>query len=140
MFSIKRKGDYYTGRHSCYLLQYHLVLVTKYRHKVIIDDLKDYLIEYTKKYFKDKELNILEMNTDKDHVHIMFEAYPNLNLYNFVKAYKSASTKKVRNKFSKVLSKYYWKHYFWSQSYFICTVSERSLNMVRQYIKNQGLR
>ena len=38
----KRSGqDYYTNRHSCFLLQYHMVLVTKYRHPVITGKLKD---------------------------------------------------------------------------------------------------
>lgn len=31
----KRGTDYYVNRHSCFLLQYHLVLVTKYRHPVL---------------------------------------------------------------------------------------------------------
>ena len=38
------------------------------------------------------------------------------------------------------LKKYYWKPYFWSDSYFITTVSENSLKVVKQYIQNQGNR
>lgn len=36
------------NRHSCFLLQYHLVVVTKYRHKVIVGDLKERLLKLTK--------------------------------------------------------------------------------------------
>lgn len=32
----QNNSDYYCNKHSCFLLQYHLVLVTKYRHKVIV--------------------------------------------------------------------------------------------------------
>ena len=42
---------YYTNRHSCYLLQYHLVLVTKYRHPVIKGKQEQFLKEYTQQYF-----------------------------------------------------------------------------------------
>ena len=136
---MNQKSNYYIGKHSSYLLQYHLVLVTKYRHKFIIDNLKDCLLKYTYEYFTAKNLNIITVNTDKDHIHIMFEAYPNLNLSNFIKSYKSSTSRILRNKFERFLSKYYWKPYFWSSSYFICTVSEKSLKLVEEYIKNQGM-
>ena len=43
----------------------------------------------------------------------------------------------ARKRFTKTLNKYYWKPYFWSRSYFIATVSEKSTQMVKEYIKNQ---
>jgi len=39
-----------------------------------------------------------------------------------------------------ILKKYYWKPYFWSDSYFISSVSENSLHTIKQYIQNQGKR
>lgn len=135
----KQNEEFYTNKHSKFLLQYHLVIVTKYRRKVIINDLRDSLIEYTKHFFKDRNLNIIELNTDKDHIHILFESHPNLNLSTFINSYKSSSSRKMRNRFNDMLSKYYWKPYFCSRSYFICTVSERSEQYVKQYIQNQGI-
>ena len=79
-----------------------------------------------------------EINSDEDHIHILFTAYPNMNLAKFVNAYKSASARYVRKENAEFLEKYYWKPYFWSSSYFICTVSDRSEAVIRQYIKNQG--
>ena len=43
-----KQGGYYVNRHSCFLLQYHLVLVTKYRHPVIRGQLETALRNYTK--------------------------------------------------------------------------------------------
>ena len=37
----KDNTDYYINRHSCFLLQYHIVFVTKYRHPVLTDKVKD---------------------------------------------------------------------------------------------------
>lgn len=136
---IKNFSGYYVNNHSCFLLQYHLVLVTKYRHAVLVDEVEATLITYTKEYFESHECVILEINSSKDHIHILFEAPPQINLAGFVNAYKSASSRKMRNLHASFLNKYYWKPYFWSTSYFLCTVSERTADAVSNYIKNQKL-
>lgn len=105
---------------------------------MIIDKIKDDLIQYTQNYFKEQELRLDEINTDEDHIHILFTAYPNMNLAKFVNAYKSASARYIRKENADFLQQYYWKPYFWSSSYFICTVSDKSETVIRQYIKNQG--
>lgn len=131
------KYSYYKNKHSCYLLQYHLVLVTKYRHPVLKDEIKDFLINYTEEYFKDRNINILEINTDVDHIHILFEAPPQIKMSDFINAYKSASSRHIRKKFAEQLLPYYWKPYFWSLSYFVCSASEKSTNLIAEYIRNQ---
>ena len=74
---VKRKGQsYYTNRHSCYLLQYHMVLVTKYRHPVLTGGVKDVVYQTIRDIFREKGLMILEMNGEADHVHILYEADP----------------------------------------------------------------
>ena len=113
-----------------------MVLITKYRHTVLTDDIDNYLKQYTQQYFQDHNLNILEINTNKDHIHIV-EALPQINLANFVNTYKTASSRKLQNTFKQELSFYYWKPYFWSESYFICSVSETNTNVVQNYIQNQ---
>ena len=135
-----KKGDsgYYTNRHSCFLLQYHLVLVTKFRHPVIRGEIKDFMEQYMTAYFKDRDLPLLEISFMPDHVHILFDAPPHLNLADFVNALKSGSSRMVRKAFQEELKPYYWKPYFWSLSYFIGCVSERSEEAVRRYIQNQG--
>lgn len=135
---MRSTGDgYYVNRHSCFLLQYHLVLVTKYRHDVITGKLEARLKSYTETYFQDRDMPILQMEAMPDHIHILFEAPPQINLADFVNAYKSASSRRMRKEFPDHLSRYYWKPYFWSLSYFIGTVSERTTEAVRQYIVHQ---
>jgi len=132
-----RSDGYYTNRHSCFLLQYHLVLVTKYRHPVIVDSLEEELLRYTNEYFKDRDCPIQATECMPDHIHILFDAPPQINLAEFVNAYKSASSRNIRKKFSEQLQPYYWKPYFWSLSYFIGTVSDRTAEAVKRYINNQ---
>lgn len=132
------KEPYHKHQHSCFLLQYHLVLVTKYRHPVFTNELKESIEQFTRNYFKERTLIVMEINTDKDHIHIIFDAPPNINLATFINGFKSASSRYMRKTFSEELKKYYWKPLFWSKSYFLCTVSERSTQTVQKYIQNQS--
>jgi putative transposase len=139
MYEKKSGQDYYTNRHSCFLLQYHLVLVTKYRHPVIYGAVKHLLYEKIREVFAGRNLNILELNGKCDHVHILFETDPMTSPGEFVNVLKTQTSRCVRKRFGETLLKqWYWKPYFWSDSYFITTVSENSLQNVQAYIQNQG--
>ena len=136
---MPREQLYYTNRHSVYFLQYHLVVVTKYRHPVIIGKLKERLFEISHSVLeRDWECRILEINSDRDHVHILFEAPPQVQPSKLTNNYKTVTSRLLRKEFSEFLKPYYWKPYFWSNSYFICTVSDRTEEMIRHYIQNQG--
>lgn len=137
---IRKPGQsYYTNRHSCFLLQYHIVLVTKYRHKVIKGSLKEDLYQYIRETFSNRGLNIMELNGEEDHVHILCELDPCTMPKELINALKTRTSRLIRSKYGNTeLKKYYWKPYFWSKSYFITTVSENSLQTVQEYIKNQG--
>ena len=133
-----KSNNFYVNRHSSFLLQYHLVLVTKYRKPAITGELREFLLNYAQNYFNEQDCVILEINACEDHIHILFEAPPQINLANFVNAFKSASSRRVRSIYSEQLKRFYWEPLFWSLSYFIATVSERSAAIVQEYIKNQN--
>ena len=130
---------YKTNRHSCYLLEYHLVVVTKYRHPVLTGKLKDRLLELSFNVIEDYwKCRVLEISTDKDHIHILFESKPQVQLSKLVNNYKTVTSRILRKEFADKLSPYYWKPYFWSDSYFIGCVNDRSREAVKAYIQNQG--
>ena len=143
---MKTKKDeninyYYTNRHAVYLLQYHLVVVTKYRYKVINSELKDRLIEISYSIIEnDWKSKIISINTDEDHVHILFETSPQTQLSKLINNYKTVTSRLIRKEFSKQLEQYYWKSYFWSDTYFISSVSDTSEAMIKRYIEKQGNR
>lgn len=133
--------SYHKNRHSCYLLEYHFVAVTKYRYPVIQGRLKERLIELTHTIFEENwPCTIIEVNTDRDHIHILFESQPQVQLSALVNNYKTVSSRLLRKEFAEELSIYYWKPVFWSQSYFIASVSDRSTAAVKEYIKNQKIK
>lgn len=137
MYKKKKGQSYYTNRHSCFLLQYHLVLVTKYRNKVLQGNVKESVYKTIRNICEDKGCNILELNGECDHVHLLYEAGPELSPLEMVNVIKTKTARFARRDYPAEVGKYYWKPYFWTDSYFITTVSENSLSVVREYIQNQ---
>ena len=138
MYRRKKDQPYYTNRHSCFLLQYHMVLVTKYRKPVLQGKVGELVYQTIRDIFSEKELNILEMNGGSDHVHILFEADPYTTPGELVNVVKTKTSRFVRKKFGDTeLRKYYLKPLFWSSSYFVATASENGLKAVQSYIQNQ---
>ena len=70
--------------HSIYSLKYHLVLITKYRHECISHRVLKELKKIFTKIFNDKGCNVLEFGGEKDHVHILFEAPPQISYLNWL--------------------------------------------------------
>ncbi|MBR2999869.1 MAG: IS200/IS605 family transposase, partial [Oscillospiraceae bacterium] len=108
-----------------------------YRRPVIAGAIEDSLKEYTKKYFKDRDCVIHAFECMPDHIHILFDAPPQINLAEFINAYKSASSRRMRSDHPDEVSRYYQEPYFWSLSYFIGSVSDRTAAAVKNYINNQ---
>ena len=136
MYDKKKGNPYYTNRHSCFLLQYHMVLVTKYHHPVLTGGVKDVVYQTIRDIFDDKSLVILEMNGEADHIHILYEADPFTSPGELVNIVKTKTSRFARKQYGDtVLKKYYWKPLFWSDSYFVTTVGESTLGIVQKYIK-----
>lgn len=137
---VKKKGQpYYTNRHSCFILQYHMVLVTKYRKPILTGEVKDLVYRIIREIFDEKKLVILELNGEPDHIHLLYEADPFTAPGTLANIIKTKTSRFARKEFGETaLKKFYWKPLFWSDSYFVTSVSENSLENVQRYIKEQG--
>ena len=126
-----------TNNHSVFRLNYHLVLVTKYRRKVITDQISDRLKEIFTYIQPDYNITLKEWNHDRDHVHILFSAHPKSELTKFLNAYKSASSRLVKKEHPEICSQL-WKDAFWSQSFCLISVGGVTLDILKTYIETQG--
>lgn len=135
--TMKKLKDYYVNRHSYFLLQYHLVLVTKYYKDVFTNEMEKYLTDFINSMMFKNDCTLIEINYNKNHVHILFEAPVTLNLPNFINGMKSTSSRMIRKNFEDYLKQFYSENVFWSRSYFICTVSECTTEIAKRYVKNQ---
>nr|WP_302695752.1 IS200/IS605 family transposase [uncultured Romboutsia sp.] len=128
-----------SNNHSVFLLHYHLVMCIKYRRKVIDNSISNRLKEIFVDIAPNYGVELLEWNHDIDHVHLLFKAKPNTEISKLLNAYKSASSRRIKNEFPSI-RKYLWKEYFWSKSYCLVTTGGAPLEVVKQYIENQGKR
>ncbi|MFR5263795.1 IS200/IS605 family transposase [Clostridium sp.] len=126
-----------TNNHSVFKLNYHLVLVIKYRRKVIDDDISKRLKEIFENIAPKYLITLEEWNYDKDHLHCLFRAAPNTEISKFLNAYKSASSRLIKKEFPRVKNKL-WKEYFWSKSYCLVTTGGANIETIKKYIENQG--
>lgn len=133
-----KRYDFDKNAHSVYTLNYHLVQCIKYRKKVLDNDrIINELKERTKKIASTYGITIQVMETDLDHIHILFNAKPQTNLIKFINNWKSATSKALRNRFPEIREKL-WKDVFWSGSYCLITTGQTTLDQVRKYVENQG--
>lgn len=132
--------DYKHGHRHKFLLRYHLILVCKYRRRIlsannISSDIKTLATQISDSH----NIYIHYMEADKDHLHLMIETTPNINLSDFVRTLKSYTTYHIWEKYTPYLSKCFWnERTFWSDGYFISSIGEVSSDTLKHYIENQG--
>ena len=92
----------YNNNHSVFAMHYHLILVVKYRRKVIDDNISLRLKEIFEYIGKNYKITVEEWNHDTDHVHILFRAEPKSELSHFINAYKSASSRLIKKEHAEI--------------------------------------
>ena len=126
-----------SNNHSVFSLNYHLVLVIKYRRQVLNDDISNRLKDIFESISPNYNITLEEWKHDKDHIHVLFKAHPNSELSKFINSYKSASSRLIKKEFPTIKQEL-WKEYFWSRSYCLITTGGTTIDVVRKYIENQG--
>ena len=130
--------DYKKQSHSVYYTRYHLVISTKYRRKVLKAGFGEYL---KRRIFgigeKNPEIEIIEVNPDQDHVHLLLSIPPKYAVSDVVRMIKAKTGAAMRRKFP-WLDKVYWgDEGIWSIGYFVSTAGINE-ETVRKYIEMQG--
>jgi len=124
------------GRGYVYSIQYHIVWCTKYRKKVLTEELQIELKEYFKTIANEYSFQILAMETMPDHIHLLLDCKPQFFPSNMIKILKGNTARWLFLKHPEI-KKELWGGHLWNPSYCIVTVSERSLDIVTQYINSQ---
>ena len=131
--------DLDTNAHSVFSLHYHLILVTKYRKPVFDDKISERAKALFEAIAPSYKIEVLEWNHDQDHVHIFFKAQPKTELSKFINAYKSASSRVLKKEFPSMREQL-WEDMFWSRSFCLLSSGGASIEVIEQYIKEQGLK
>lgn len=129
--------DLRNNNHSVFAIHFHLILVVKYRRKVINDEISERLKGIFRSIEGNYNIALEEWNHDIDHVHILFRSEPNSNISKFINAYKSASSRLIKKEYPSIKSRLY-KEAFWSQSFCLISTGEANIKTIKKYIESQG--
>lgn len=125
------------NNHSVFAIHFHLILVVKYRKKVINDEISERLKGIFENIQGNYNIALEQWNHDLDHVHILFRSEPNSNISKFINAYKSASSRLIKKEHPSIRSRLY-KEAFWSQSFCLISTGGASIEIIKRYIESQG--
>lgn len=123
-----------SGRHCTFMMHVHLVFVTKYRknifNQVILDDMKAIFEHVCGKF----EAELVELDGEKNHVHLLINYPPKVSISKLVNALKGVSSRKLKIKHEQ----FYYKGVLWSPSYFAGSCGGASIDVIKKYIENQN--
>lgn len=122
---------------TVYSLSIHLVLITKYRKKVItkpmLTRLKAIFTETCAKW----DCELREFNGESDHVHLLIDINPKVQISTFANNLKTVSSRLIRKEFPERCAKYYSKPVFWKIGYFVSSTAGANLETIKRYIQQQ---
>ena len=128
------------GRGYAYSIEYHIVWCVKYRRKIINECIEQSLIHILNNIADDNGFQILEANTDQDHVHLLVSCSPQHYIPNIIKALKGVSARLLMKEYGDNLRNQLWGGHLWNPSYFIATASENTESQIREYIQKQKVK
>jgi len=124
--------------HNVSVLLYHYVCPVKYRRAVFdrkVDEiLKDVCLEIGKRY----QIELIEIGTDKDHVHFLFQSVQPYSRTKIIKIVKSLTAQEIFKQAPEVKRKL-WGGEFRYDGYYVSTVGRQgSEETIQKYVKEQG--
>ena len=122
--------------HVIYYHVYHIVWTPKYRYKILKDNLKEFLDGQLRSLCEWKKVEILELNIQPDHVHIVVYVPPKLSISQLMGILKGKTAIKIFKSFPGLKKKPYWGNHFWSRGYCSSTVGLDE-EKIRKYVKYQ---
>ena len=127
------------ANHCAFDIHYHLVVVMKYRKKILI---KESYILFLCKVIQEigarYGYEIEEIGSDGDHVHILLSAFPRESPSRIMNTIKSITARMMFKEFPEI-KKQLWGGNFWSDGGFVGTIGQAAgLEHMKKYVKNQG--
>lgn len=127
-----------SSSHAVYNIKLHIVFVTKYRRKTLTPELLEYLETAFTEILDAWRCKLVEFGGEPDHVHLLIDIHPALDISVLINNLKTASARRTRNRFAEHIASFYRKPLFWHRAYFIGSVGGATLETVRAYVDAQG--
>ncbi len=131
------KDDFVSKGRSVSDLKAHLVLTTKYRRKVFDGEILNRLHDIFNELLNKWDCKLVDFSGEEDHVHLLIQYHPDLQLSSLVNNLKAVSSRKIRSEFSLIVNAIYQKDVLWNGSYFIASCGGVTVSVLRKYIESQ---
>ena len=128
---------YKSNNNVVYSCKYHVVWCVKYRRKVLHGDIEFRLKELVKEVCDELQSELIELECDEDHIHVLVEVDPQFGIHRLVKQMKGRSSRLLRQEFGMLRTKL---PTLWTNSYFVSTVGGAPLTVIKKYIEEQKLK
>ena len=133
---MKISTEIRTGRHCVFNLHVHLVFVTKYRRDVFEKAHYATMRTIFEKVCTDFEANLVEIDGESDHVHLLVAFPPKVSVSSLVNSLKGVSSRLLKKEHPELLKRY-WRGTLWTPSYFAASCGGAPIGIIRQYIEQQ---
>jgi len=138
-YGEKRIGnaDYGTNAHCVHRLLFHIVFVTKFRRQLFAPNKLKYIKEILPRIAHYDNYNLIEINGEADHIHLILQISPAGSVGVAVGRLKSVSAKMFLNRYG---AQFWGNHVrtLWNSGYFVASTGGVTLDVLRKYVETQG--
>ena len=127
---------YWRGKHTKHRIQVHLVLVPKYRKRVLRGKIA---IRLRRLLYDGCRINrwwVDKISIQVDHAHVLIQIHTKDSIADVVQILKGGSSRLIRKEFPE-LEEFLWGDSFWSDGYFAETIGKVNEEIIRRYIEAQ---
>lgn len=126
--------SYKCNNNITYSCKYHVIWCSKYRRKVLVEEVGQRLKELIVGVASELRVDIIEMEIMPDHVHLLLKVDPQFGIHRAVKNIKGKTSRILRAEFISLRTRL---PSLWTNSYFVATVGGAPLEVIKQYIESQ---
>lgn len=122
--------------HVIYKCDYHIVWVPKYRYRILRGQIKELVKRDIKMLCEWKGGEVLELNVQIDHVHLVVSIPPKVSVSQLTGILKGKLAIKLFKSYPLLKERPYWGNHFWARGYFVSTVGIDE-EVIKRYVKYQ---
>jgi len=135
---VKITEDLWYWHHNVSECYYHIQLTIKYRKSVFREEMENEMLEIMTGFKERYYIDVSTVGYDKNHVHFLCRFLPKYSGGQVIRLIKSITSRLLFQKFPEI-KRQLWGGEFWSDGYYIGTVSGRGdRKIIESYIKKQG--
>lgn len=130
--------EYQSKSHCKFLIALHIILVVKYRKKLLVGDVGEFVKNSILNLSESSDFQVEEIEVVKDHIHILLTISPTFSISQHLRNLKQHTTNQLWVAFPNLKCQFWKEKTFWSDGYFVCSVGNASADTIKKYIQEQG--